>query len=38
MQAAAGHASPTMTMRRYAKGRDMLRKSSSVIDKVYGSE
>lgn len=37
-QAAAGHASPTMTMRRYAKGRDGVSKSSSVIDRVYGAE
>lgn len=37
-QAAAGHASPTMTMRRYAKGRDIARQSSVVIDKIYGSE
>ena len=37
-QAAAGHASPTMTMRRYAKGRDVARQSSVVIDKIYGSD
>ena len=37
-QAAAGHASPTMTMRRYAKGRDGVSRSSSVIDQVYGAE
>ena len=37
-QAAAGHASPTMTMRRYAKGRDGVRRSSQVIDQVYGAE
>ena len=37
-QAAAGHASPTMTMRRYAKGRDGVSRSSSVIDQVYGSD
>lgn len=37
-QAAAGHASPTMTMRRYAKGRDGVSKSSSVIDRVYGAK
>ena len=37
-QAAAGHASPTMTMRRYAKGRDGVNRSSSVIDQVYGAK
>ncbi len=37
-QAAAGHASPTMTMRRYAKGRDGVSRSSAVIDSVYGSD
>lgn len=37
-QAAAGHASPTMTMRRYAKGRDVARQSSVVIDKIYSSD
>ena len=37
-QAAAGHASPTMTMRRYAKGRDGARRSGEIIDQVYGSD
>jgi len=37
-QAAAGHASPTMTMRRYAKGRDGVRRSGEIIDQVYGSD
>ena len=37
-QAAAGHASPSMTMKRYAKGRDNVRRSSSVIDSVYGAD
>ena len=37
-QAAAGHASPSMTMRRYAKGRDIARQSSAVIDRIYGSD
>ena len=37
-QAAAGHASPTMTMRRYAKGRDGVRRSGEIIDHVYGSD
>lgn len=37
-QAAAGHASPTMTMRRYAKGRDGVRRSGEIIDRVYGDE
>ena len=37
-QAAAGHASPTMTMRRYAKGRGVARQSSLVIDEIYGSD
>ena len=35
-QAAAGHASPTMTMRRYAKGRDAANRASDVIDCAYG--
>ena len=37
-QAAAGHASPSMTMRRYAKGRDGVRHSGEIIDQVYGSD
>ena len=37
-QAAAGHASPTMTMRRYAKGRDGVRRSGEIVDHVYGSD
>ena len=37
-QAAAGHASPTMTMRRYAKGRDGVRRSGEIIDHVYGAD
>ena len=37
-QAAAGHASPTMTMRRYAKGRDTANRASDVIDSAYGSD
>ncbi|MBR0280023.1 MAG: site-specific integrase [Oscillibacter sp.] len=37
-QAAAGHASPTMTMRRYAKGRDGVRRSGEIIDHIYGSD
>ena len=35
-QAAAGHASPSMTMKRYAKGRDTADRASSVIDDIYG--
>lgn len=37
-QAAAGHASPTMTMRRYAKGRDGVRRSGEIVDHLYGSD
>ena len=37
-QAAAGHASPAMTMRRYAKGRDGVRHSGEIIDHIYGSD
>ena len=37
-QAAAGHASPTMTMKRYAKGRDSAIRSSAVIDHIYGAD
>ena len=37
-QAAAGHASPSMTMRRYAKGRDGVRRSGEIIDQIYGSD
>ena len=37
-QAAAGQASPAMTMRRYAKGRDGVRHSGEIIDHIYGSD
>ena len=37
-QAAAGHASPAMTMRRYAKGRDGVRHSGEIIDHIYGTD